>query len=103
MTPRLSGWVGAAGAELVQLLTTICGRPPANASVVAILRVRAPIWDDVSVDLMVNAPTALKIAIGKEEIELPTVKVTGPQEDIRESLGLGELWSGSVRGAETRE
>lgn len=52
----------------------------------------------MSVDLRVNAPTALKIAIGKEEIELPTVKVTGPQEDMRESLGLGELWSNSAKG-----
>jgi hypothetical protein len=40
---------------------------------------------------MVTEPTALKSAIGNAEVaDEPTVKVTGPQEDIRESLGLKE-------------
>ena len=74
VTPRLFGWFGTAGVPLLQPLTVIVGRPPANASVVAILTVRAPIWLDDRLNLMVTGPTALKIAMGKESsAEEPTV------------------------------
>lgn len=42
-----------AGVELVQLLTVMAGRPPANDDVVRIRKVRAPICDEVKVVLMV--------------------------------------------------
>jgi hypothetical protein len=37
----VEAWLDAAGAEEVQLLTEICGRPPANACVMPILIVCA--------------------------------------------------------------
>lgn len=56
-------------------LTVAWGRPPAKERVVPILRVAAPVWDDVAVNLMVKGElTDLKRAIGNEETEeLPTV------------------------------
>lgn len=42
-----------AGIELVQLFTVTWGLPPANADVVLIRRVRAPICDEVKVLLIV--------------------------------------------------
>jgi hypothetical protein len=45
------------------------------------------LWDEVSIVLMVTGPMAWKIAMGNEVAALPTVKVTGPQEDNRAPLG----------------
>lgn len=72
VTPRLLRSVGAAGVLLLQPFTVIVGRPPANASVVAILTVRAPICDDERLNVTVTGPMSLKIAMGKEEMEDPT-------------------------------
>jgi len=87
VTPRESMLVGAAGIDEVKELTVICGRPPAKASVVRMRSVRAPIWDEEAVHLMVvGLLTALNWAIGKEPTEEePIVNVTGPHELMRES------------------
>ena len=51
-------------------LTVAWGRPPAKERVVPILRVAAPVWEDVAVNLMVKGElTDLKIAIGNEDTE----------------------------------
>jgi hypothetical protein len=74
---------------LFHVLTLTTGRPPANASVVAILSVRAPPWPDWSAKRIVTGPMSWKMAMGKNPIACwPTVNVTGPQMCMRESLGL---------------
>ena len=88
VTPRLSGWLGAGGVLLLQLFTVTIGRPPANASVVAILSVRAPVCEDERVKRTVTGPMSFQIAIGKEDTdEEPTVYVIPAQPPMRESDG----------------
>ena len=72
-----------------QLLTVTCGLPPANASVVRILSVRAPIWLLDAVHLIVvGLFTLLNCAMGNWlALLLPMVNVTGPQLLMRESEG----------------
>jgi len=55
--------------------TVIWGRPPAKERVVPILRVAAPVCEEVAVNLIVNGElTDLNSAIGNEDTdELPTV------------------------------
>lgn len=66
---------------------------------VPILRVAAPVWEDVAVNLMVKGElTDLKRAIGNEDTEeLPTVYVPGVQEDMRESEGCMRSWLAALR------
>jgi hypothetical protein len=71
-----------------QLLTWTLGRPPANAREVPMTSVRAPSWLDAKLNLTVTGPIALKTAIGNPLILLPTVKVIGPHDFMRESDGL---------------
>lgn len=55
--------------------TVAWGRPPAKERVVPILRVAAPVWEEVAVNLIVNGElTDLNNAMGKSvSDELPTV------------------------------
>ncbi len=69
-----------------QELTVTAGLPPANASVVLMRRVRAPICEEEADHLIVDGLlTSLNCAIGNEEAEFPIVNVTGPQELMRVS------------------
>lgn len=73
VTPRLSSFGGVPGNGPFQLFTVTCGRPPANSEVVAILRVRAPIWLGDSWKNIGTGPISLNIAMGKSPIGWPTV------------------------------
>lgn len=50
------------------MFTVTCGRPPANAEVVAILRVRAPIWLDDNWKFICTDPIPWNAAMGKSSI-----------------------------------
>jgi hypothetical protein len=67
--------------------------------VVPILKVAAPVCDEVAVNLIVKGElTDLNRAIGNEETEeLPTVYVPGVQEDMRESEGCIRSWLAAFR------
>lgn len=66
---------------------------------VPILKVAAPVCDEVAVNLIVKGElTDLNRAIGNEETEeLPTVYVPGVQEDMRESEGCIRSWLAAFR------
>jgi len=68
VTPRPWTLGGAPGNGPFQLFTVTCGRPSANEKVVAILRVRAPIWFSDSRKFICTGPISLNIAMGKSPI-----------------------------------
>lgn len=85
--PTHAGRYSPAGMAALNELTWTFGRPPANADVVRMRRVRAPVWEDDAVNLIVvGLLTDLNWAIGNDEAdEEPTVKVVGFQALMRES------------------
>lgn len=82
-----AGGYSPAGMAALNELTWTFGRPPANADVVRMRKVRAPVWEDDAVNLIVvGLLTDLNWAIGNDEAdEEPTVKVVGFQALMRES------------------
>lgn len=100
MTPRESTVTGAAGVANVVLPSVTEGRAPANASVVPMRKVAAPLaWAAVKVNLMVTGELALlKMAMGKSETaEVPTVYVRGPHDAMRVSEGCMRSWLAALR------
>ena len=85
----LTRLTGAAGASDCQSLTLTVGRPLANELVVRMRRVRSPMSLSLAFqEIVVGSLTALNCAIGNAlASSVPMVKVTGPQEAMRESEG----------------
>ena len=88
-TLDLTRLTGAAGASDCQSLTLTVGRPLANELVVRMRRVRSPMsLSPAFQEIVVGSLTALNCAIGNAlASSVPMVKVTGPQEAMRESEG----------------